>query len=91
MDWSRKLMEASLELPEGEMRAPKVLYVLVASILGTFIGSLSYPAVRFSSPGAVSMVDKVAMPFFHFHDIKNQKLFNKLIPPPVLNKSLSHS
>ena len=71
MDWSCKLMEASLELPEGEMRAPKVLYVLVASILGTLIGSLSYPAVSSSSPGAVSIVDKVAMPFFHFQDRKS--------------------
>ncbi len=89
-EYSFRILVAPVDVPEGEIWAPSVLYVLVASILGTCTGFGSRLAVRCRSPGEVCIGVRVAMLSFHVQDIKNQKLLRRLIPPPVLKSSLSH-
>lgn len=75
--------------PLGEMYTPSVLKPAYGLIRGTGTGVVSYPAVRRRSPGYCTGVDITAIPSFHRHEIRVQKLFWRFNAPPVVNKSRS--
>lgn len=78
-------------LPENqrEMCTPLGFETAVRSIQGTITGVALYPVVNSMVPGEWIILFSCGTPFSHDQESRYQKLFWKLIAPPVVKSSSS--